>query len=297
MRSKYTLVPAAMWRLEHVAFVITIMIEKIKNTLCNFEPIGLEQMMSVKLMNRTDTKYVVRLEKLVELLEAARYDYFVQTNQEGERIAGYHTIYLDTPDYQMYTRHEVGHKPRQKVRMRTYLDTGEAFLEIKHKNNHGRTGKKRMKMEVPNDPVEANQLVPKVLGKLHQAPLFTHVDGQVLSAPLEPDTLQPQLENFFDRITLVNHGMTERLTIDLNLRFHNLETQNDACVGHLAIIELKRDGHHPSPMHDMLIRMHVHPGGFSKYCIGQAMTNPSLRINNFKEKLKWIKNLSKPVQR
>lgn len=272
------------------------MIEQIKDRLSCFEPIGLDQMMSVKLMNRTDTKYVVRLEKLVELLEAARQDYYVQTNQDGERIAGYHTIYLDTPDHQMYTRHEVGHKPRQKVRMRTYLDTGEAFLEIKHKNNHGRTGKKRLKMAEPNNPAEANQLVPQVLDKLHQAPLFTHVDGQLEAAPLGPETLMPQLENFFDRITLVNHGMTERLTIDLNLRFHNLETLRDADVAHLAIVELKRDGHHPSPMHDLLIRMHVHPGGFSKYCIGQALTNSELRTNNFKEKLKWIQNLSKPVQ-
>lgn len=65
----------------------------------------------------------------------------------------------------------------------------------------------------------------------------------------------------------------------------------------LAIIELKRDGHHPSPMHDLLIRMHVHPGGFSKYCIGSTLTNPNLVNNNFKEKLIWIKNLSKPALR
>lgn len=273
------------------------MIEQIKERLTCYQPIGLEDMMSVKLMNRTDTKYVVRLEKLLELLEAAQQDYYVQTNKDGDRIAGYHTVYLDTPDHQMYERHEVGHKPRQKVRMRTYMDTGEAFLEIKHKNNHGRTGKKRLKMEVPNDPAEANLLVPQVLDKLKHGPLFTHVDGQVEPAALGPDTLQPQLENYFDRITLVNHGMTERLTIDLNLRFHNLETLNDANVAHLAIIELKRDGHTPSPMHDLLIRMHVHPGGFSKYCIGQALTNPTLRTNNFKEKLIWIKNLSMPAMR
>lgn len=273
------------------------MIERIKQQLAAYQPIGLDQMMAVKLMNRTDTKYVVTLGKLLELLEVAQADYYVQTNEDGERVAGYHTVYLDTPDHQMYTRHEVGHKPRQKVRMRTYLDTGEAFLEIKHKNNHGRTGKKRIKMLVPNDAAEANVLVPQVLGKLRQSPLFAHVDGQVEPAQLGPDSLMPQLENFFDRITLVNHAMTERLTIDLNLRFNNFETSQQADIGHLAIIELKRDGHHPSPMHDLLIRMHVHPGGFSKYCIGQTMTNPALRNNNFKEKLTWIKKLSKVAQR
>lgn len=269
------------------------MIEKIKQKLEGFEPIALSQMKGVKLMNRTDTKYVVRLPKLLELLEASQQDYFVQTNLEGERMAAYHTIYLDTPDHQMYTRHETGHKPRQKVRMRTYMDTGEAFLEIKHKNNHGRTGKKRMLMEVPNDSAEANQLVPKVLAKLGHDPLFTKIEGQLEPGELAPDTLMPQLENYFNRITLVNRGMSERLTIDLNLRFHNLETENDASLDRLAIIELKRDGLTPSPMHDLLIKMHVHPGGFSKYCIGAALTNPTLRTNNFKERLIWIKNLSK----
>lgn len=269
------------------------MLDKIRHILSSYAPISLDQMQGVKLMNRTDTKYVVPLWRLLDLLVAASTDYYVQTNADGERMAGYHTIYLDTPDHQMYTRHELGHRPRQKVRMRTYMDTGEAFLEIKHKNNHGRTSKKRRQMEVPNDPSEANALVPPILAKLGQGPRFTMVPGQVEPGPLSPDTLSPQLENFFDRITLVNHGMTERLTIDLNLRFHNLETDADASLSRLAIIELKRDGHNPSPMHDLLIRMHVHPGGFSKYCIGQTLTNPNLRNNNFKEKIQWIKKLSK----
>lgn len=273
------------------------MIETIKTALTQFAPIGLEDMMAVKLMNRTDTKYVVRLSKLVELLQAAKDDYFVQTNNAGDRIAGYHTVYLDTPDHQMYMRHEKGHKPRQKVRMRTYLDTNETFLEIKHKNNHGRTGKKRMVMTLQNDDAEANQLVPKVLAKLKQPPLFTHIDGQLAPGQLQPDTLMSVMDNWFERITLVNRGMTERLTIDLNLRFHNFETGQEASMEQLAIIELKRDGHHPSPMHDLLIRMHVHPGGFSKYCIGSTLTNPNLVNNNFKEKLIWIKNLSKPALR
>ena len=270
-------------------------VNQIKEVLQQFGPIGLEQMMGVKLMNRTDTKYVVRLPKLIELLEASKDDYFVQTNGEGERIAGYHSVYMDTPDHQMYGRHERGHKPRQKVRMRTYLDTMETFLEIKHKNNHGRTGKKRIRMEVGNDPLEANRLVPQVLAKLKQPPLFTRVAGQVERGALGDDTLLSVMENYFDRITLVNRGMTERLTIDLNLRFHNFETGQDTSMERLAIIELKRDGHAPSPMHETLIRMHVHPGGFSKYCIGMALTNPTLQINNFKEKIQWIKKLSKPL--
>lgn len=268
------------------------MIQVLLQLLAKYEAVGLNKTEKVKLMNRTDTKYVVRLPVLVELLQEACNEYFVQTNMSGERMAEYHTVYLDTPDHQMYTRHEVGRRPRQKVRMRTYMDSGTTFLEIKHKDNHGRTNKKRHLMELAGDAIEANSLVPQILERLGQPPRFTMVVGQVEVAPLQLDLLAPQLENFFSRITLVNRAMTERLTIDLNLRFHNLETDVDASIDRLAIIELKRDGHSPSPMHDMLIRKHIHPGGFSKYCIGQAMTNPGLRNNNFKEKIQWILKLS-----
>ena len=40
--------------------------------LSKFDPITLEQMSSVKLMNRTDTKFVTNLDKLRQLLEMAQ---------------------------------------------------------------------------------------------------------------------------------------------------------------------------------------------------------------------------------
>ena len=43
-----------------------------------FEPISLEQMSGVKLMNRTDTKFVTTTERLQQLLQMARNDYYVQ---------------------------------------------------------------------------------------------------------------------------------------------------------------------------------------------------------------------------
>lgn len=41
----------------------------------------------------------------------------------------------------MYRMHHCGKKVREKIRVRTYLDTNDTFLEIKNKNNHGRTKK------------------------------------------------------------------------------------------------------------------------------------------------------------
>ena len=45
--------------------------ETLEEILNTFEPISLDQMSSVKLMNRTDTKFVTNLDKLKQLLKMA----------------------------------------------------------------------------------------------------------------------------------------------------------------------------------------------------------------------------------
>ena len=114
-----------------------------KELLNSFDPITLEQMSDIRLMNRTDTKFVTTEPKLRQLLMLAKDDYFVQ-EIDGERIAPYYTLYFDTDDCAMYTTHESGHTNRQKLRIRSYVNSGLNFLEVKTKNNHGRTKKKRV---------------------------------------------------------------------------------------------------------------------------------------------------------
>jgi hypothetical protein len=140
-------------------------------------------------------------------------------------------------------------------------------MEVKTKNNHGRTKKKRIEV---TDMNLAEQEKSDFLGKYLRYGV---------------DTLQPALNNHFSRITLVNKAKTERLTIDSALRFHNLVNGVNKDMGDLVIIELKRDGLVYSPVLEMLRQLRIHPHGFSKYCMGSALTNPELRINRFKRKL------------
>ena len=67
-----------------------------------FEPISLEQMSGVKLMNRTDTKFVTTTERLQQLLQMAQNDYYVQ-EIDGERNLEYDTTYFDTKQFDMRT--------------------------------------------------------------------------------------------------------------------------------------------------------------------------------------------------
>ncbi len=240
---------------------------RIDELLANLQPITLEEMLDIRLMNRTDTKFVTNKETMARLLELAQGKYYAQFN-EGCKIADYLTTYWDTEGHKFYLEHHNGRAPRQKVRVRTYMDSNLTFLEIKTKNNHGRTKKKRV--EVPDQEITGEGGNEEFLQeRVH----------------LGMADLHPTVRNHFRRITLVNYGKTERLTIDYDIHFHNMETGKDANVGPLVIIELKRDGNVFSPVLDIIRELRIKPSGFSKYCIGSVMTNSALKQNLFKQKL------------
>ncbi len=237
------------------------------NTLLEgFAPISLEEMSGVKLMNRTDTKFVTTTERLRLLLQMAQQDYYIQ-EIDGQRNLEYDTTYFDTTQFDMYCQHQWNHTNRQKIRFRTYCISGLQFMEVKTKNNHGRTKKKRIEVS-DMDVLEQEK-----------------TDFLAKHLRYDADTLIPALNNHFARITLVNKGKTERLTIDSGLRFNNLQSGEKMDMGNLVIVELKRDGLVYSPVLNMLKQLRIHPHGFSKYCMGSALTNPSLPVNRFKRKL------------
>ena len=240
-------------------------------------------MSGIKRMNRTDTKFVTTVDRLMLLLALAHDEYRVQ-EVDGKRIASYYTAYFDTPDYNMYTVHQNGHAGRQKLRIRSYVDSGLNFLEVKTKNNHGRTKKKRLDM-VGFDPMHPDHGI-RFLRQDEQYKTYDEFLRKHLR--YDPAIMSEKLENHFNRITLVNKSKTERLTIDTGLCFHNMMTGRDADLTGLAIIELKRDGLQPSPILEMLRELRIKPCGFSKYCMGSAFTNPSLKRNNFKERLRLV---------
>ena len=247
----------------------------IQEILNQYEPITLEDMKEIRLMNRIDTKFVTTVPVLRQLLDIAREDYFVQETG-GLRC-------------KMYQVHEAGHLVRQKLRIRSYVDAGLNFLEVKTKNNHGRTKKKRMAME-GFDALNPDHAIRFE----RQNDQFVAYDDFLQSyLRYAPQSLTEQLENRFDRITLVNKGKTERLTIDSNLRFHNIATDKSRHMGDIVIIELKRDGLKPSPILPKLLELRIHPHGFSKYCIGSALTNDDLRRNRIKPRLHSIERFLK----
>lgn len=238
-------------------------------------PITLEEMSGIRLMNRTDTKFVTTMPVLEQLLALCQGSYYAQYNC-GHKIAPYRTIYWDDEEHSMFQRHQCGHKPRTKVRARTYVDSQLSFLEIKKKDNHGKTRKKRIAVPSLEDVMEHGT---------GEEFLKEHTPFYFLQPEEGRTSIKARIQNQFQRITLVNKGHTERLTIDFGLRFKNFDSGIAHALPRTVIIELKRDGRQPSPILPLLRQLRIKPAGFSKYCIGTALTNPNVRLNNFKLRL------------
>ena len=256
--------------------------ERIEDIISSFDPISLNEMESVKLMNRIDTKYAVPLAALPAIMQAAQADYFAQ-EIDGKRIATYDTMYYDTNTLDMYIRHHDRQLVRQKIRVRQYVDSNLTFLEIKRKNNKGRTKKKRI--VVPGFDITA-----ATLGESKRE-TWSVEDFIAAKSRYAWSELTPHLRTTFHRITLVNKAKTERLTIDMDLNWENVISAESKTYPNLVIVELKRDGNVPSKMTHIMLDHRIHPLKISKYCIGTALTTPDIKKNRFKSKIRKIEKL------
>ncbi len=235
------------------------------NTLLNtFQPISLEEMDSVKLMNRTDTKYIFNKSELPSILQNLKNDYrcfYIN----GTRLSTYKTLYFDTEDFSLYRQHHNGILNRYKLRHRSYVESNLNFLEIKFKTNKDRTIKTRIKNKLQgNFDDQASQFIEKTM-------------------PYKAFNLKPNVWINYQRITLVNITNGERLTIDTGLEIINNEKV--LKLDKLVIAELKRGSKQFSPFVKLMRDLHIQPGGISKYCMALALTQSNLKTNNFKEKL------------
>lgn len=242
-----------------------------------FEAISLSEMDSVTLMNRVDTKFLINSIQVPELLTKAK-DYYRILEINGERITPYSTVYFDTEDTIMYIMHHNGKLNRYKLRMRSYVNSGQTFLEVKRKNNKGRTSKKRISID--NSQFKNQKLIDENLPFLEKR------------LPYSPDLLQPKLQNYFRRITLVDNAKSERITIDMGLNFRNVTNQDEKTLDNLVIIEMKQDGACKSKFRELLNEKHILPGSMSKYCLGMVLVNPGIKKNRFKNKLRKINKIT-----
>ena len=189
-------------------------------------------------------------------------------------IQDYRSLYYDTADRQFFVEHHNERVNRHKVRFREYVNSGITFLEIKCKNNKGKTIKKRVKVTD----------IPQSLSSEHKA-YITELIGKEL-------VLTPQHWINFSRITFVNKLYTERLTIDLDLKFSNNSGQGG--FENVIIAEIKKERSTQSSKFTYIAKKyHILPTRLSKYCMSTIDLNPSVKYNRFKKKILLINKLKK----
>lgn len=239
----------------------------------DFDPISLEQMAAVALLNRIDTKFVMTTAQLLTVLAALRQDYrMLMVN--GQRLNHYRTLYFDAPHFDLYHLHVNGHADRYKVRTREYTDTRLSFLEVKHKTNKGRTIKERLFTEEP------------VLALTQETE-----DWLQVVFPFHSQMLEPKMWNTFTRLTLVNQQFYERVTLDVDLTFYTAD--KNLSLDGIAIGEVKMDAENQaSPFLSQMRHQRIHPQGFSKYCIGVALLYDQVKKNAMKPKLLRLEKMT-----
>jgi len=249
-------------------------LNSILDILQTFDPTSLKEMDAVKLLNRTDTKFVIPKDLFVRILPILKESYKV-LEIKNKRVAQYKTLYFDTDDFDFYTHHHNGWPNRFKVRMRKYIDSDLCYLEIKNKKK-GRTLKKRIQIPDFEENMSDNSL---------------SFVNDVIPHDIE---LVKKLWNSFHRITLVNKTDTERLTLDIGLSFqweeksHALE---NTIVGEVKQEKVNRN----SPFMKLIKENGVRPMRVSKYCIGAKLLHPELKNNRFKQKHIHINKINELV--
>jgi len=239
--------------------------------LDQFDPISLDQLNEVSLLQRVDTKYILHISQLYKVLEDLISDQHI-LEIKGQRKFEYLTHYYDTEDFKFYQHHHNGYVNRLKVRTRSYVDSNLNFFEIKHKERGTRTNKIRKVMEV----------LPENLGNAEY--------DMIENKRYNDEKLVLKMSNSFHRITLCNKSFTERITIDTDVRFFNGERIIKKPF--LSIIEVKQ-GKNDYYSHTIqtLKKYGIRQASFSKYAVGIAMLEKQLKRNKFKAILLKLKKM------
>lgn len=246
--------------------------QALQDILADFTPISLKEMDGVKLMNRSDTKFVFGTKELLAVLPLLK-EYYSILEIDGIRLSAYRSLYYDTSDFKFYHQHHNGKTNRNKVRFREYLDSGLCFLEVKRKNNKGKTVKKRIKVKQIEETLEGDSkvFVEKLIGK--------------------DMALIPRHWNSFKRLTLVHKTAKERLTMDVDFKFKGLKEEGK--VKGMVIAEVKQERmSRDSDFMRIIKDLGVRPFRISKYCVATAHLYPQLKQNNFKRKFLQLNKLT-----
>jgi len=246
--------------------------EDLQKVLNKFERIELTDLRDGAQMERIDRKYPVHISRIPEVLRGLESEYKI-VRAAGSVVSPYDTWYMDTPELKFYRIHHDGFLNRDKVRYRAYPRTRTTFLEVKRKNNKGRTSKARIlcnSMVYPFSPDKLKFLEENMQG-------------------FDPQVLRPSIFIKYDRIAFINPNGKERFSIDFNISAQiDDKTTN---FGEAVILEVMQDRRHTSPIISRLRELRLREASMSKYCLTMSLLNKDLKSNLFKRDLRKLEKI------
>lgn len=244
----------------------------IEGAVSELPGVALADIGPASLLDRQDSKFFLPADAVPELLRRA--SGYAVLEVAGRRLGRYRTQYYDTTVLALYHAHHSGQLPRNKVRVRSYLDSGDRYLEVKRRTNRGRTEKVRV--AVPSGAVD----LAGGLATIGQGGLDVGIPAEALLEALSVD---------FTRLTLIAQGTPERVTVDVSLSFTRGVAHRD--LPGIAVVEVKQQEAGPSAIVDALRTLGFREGGLSKYCLGIAILEPSAKRNRFKPVLRRLESI------
>lgn len=237
--------------------------------ISELEPIGLDELVTeAALLTRVDRKYAMSADEARAVLTDLPLDTRVLAI-DGQRSFEYESFYFDTPDLLSFRMAALGRRRRFKLRTRSYLDSEDAFLELKTRGARSATVKDRIEY----DFAERDELTDE--GREYATEGLTAL-GIAESEALE---LRPTLATRYHRTTLLAPTGGGRATIDIDLSWE-LADGGVLELPDLVIVETK-SGQRTSVIDRMLWAHGIRPTTISKYGTGLAALRPELPSNKW----------------
>ena len=252
------------------------MITDLHDSFSDFDPIGLDELNAkAEMLARIDNKYILPAWQLAPALESFA-DMFDVLDIDGTRDFRYSTVYFDDVDLRGYYDHHQRRRKRLKARVRSYVDAGLHYLEVKLNGRRSTTLKKRLRLGAATSQLDAEALA--------------FIDGchaEVYGEPFRKQ-LSGAIHIRYRRYTLVAKDGGERMTLDTGMTF-TAGGVTAAPPADTFIIETKSA--RGNGIADKILRsLHVQPTKrVSKYCIGMAATGQVSRCNGFLPALRRLK--------
>ena len=263
------------------------------------------------LLTRVDRKYLVPLTCAQNLVDGLAPHARVLAIDERRRFS-YTSTYFDTPGLEAFMLAARKRRRRFKVRIRTYLDSGLCFLEVKTCGARGSTVKRRMGYHAD----DASRLTGPGRAFVAACLAGAGVTGSAAAREVAA-ALRPVLTTPYERTTLPLPRAEARATIDTALTWRRLSPAAPAgssagavvgvpmspqalrpthlaaainegepvSVADIAVVETKNPAT-PSPADRALWEAGYRPTRISKYATGMALLHPELPAN------RWYRTLT-----